>query len=293
MADFRNARILVTGASGKLGTRVLDALAARGAKHVTAGSRDPARIGGPAEARLRVDFDDRASLDAALRGIDRLLVISTDALDEPGKRGRQHRAAIEAAAKAGVGHIVYTSMTNPGPESLIPFAPDHRSSEEAIATTGIAHTILRNNWYHDNLLLWLPPVLASGQWYTSAGAGRVGYVARLDCAAAAAGALLTAEGTAVHNITGPAALTVDEIAATASEVLGKPIAVVQVSDEALAEGMRETGLTEPLADLMVAFDANTRAGHMNVVSDAVERLLGRKPQALRHWFEANHSAFTG
>lgn len=100
-------------------------------------------------------------------------------------------------------------------------------------------------------------------------------------------------GTAVHDITGPAALTASEIAATASAVLGKPIEVVQVSDEALAGGMRAAGLPEPMVELMVAFDANTRAGSMNVVSDAVQRLSGRNPQALRDWLAANRSALAG
>ncbi len=238
MNDFRDARMLVTGASGKLGTAVLNELAKGGAKNVMAGSRDPARITASAAQKVRLDFDDAASMEAAFRGVDRLLIISTDALDEPGKRGRQHRAAVEAAARAGVGHILYTSMTNPGPESLIPFAPDHRSTEVAIGATGLPHTILRNNWYHDNLLFSLPQLLASGQWFTSAGAGRVGYVARSDCAAAAAGALLTKGGSATHDITGPAALTVEEVAAVVNAAFGKSIKVVQVSDDDLAAGMR-------------------------------------------------------
>lgn len=102
MADFRNARILVTGASGKLGTRVLDALAARGAKHVTAGSRDPARIGGPAEAKLRVDFDDRASLDAALRAGPMNVV--PDAVERlPGRKPQALRHWFEAKRSAFTG----------------------------------------------------------------------------------------------------------------------------------------------------------------------------------------------
>jgi NAD(P)H dehydrogenase (quinone) len=291
MTDHRNAPLLVTGASGKLGSAMLHELAARGATNVTAASRDPARIAGPATRKVRADFDDAASLDAAFRGIERLLIVSTDALDEPGKRGRQHRAAVEAAARAKVKHIAYTSMTKPGPESLIPFAPDHRGSEEAIRATGIAHTILRNNWYHDNLLFSLPAVLASGRWFTLAGLGRVGYVARIDCAAAAAAALLTEDGSATYDITGPAALTVEEVALAVREVLGTAVSVVQVSEEELARGMRAAGLPEPLVGLMIAFDANTRAGHMDVVSDAVERLSGRKPQHLRDWLAANRVAF--
>lgn len=90
MADFRNVRILVTIASGRLGTGVPDVLATRGATHVTAGSRDPARIGGPAEAGLRVDFDDRASLDAALRAGPMNVV--SDAVERlPGRKPRALR----------------------------------------------------------------------------------------------------------------------------------------------------------------------------------------------------------
>lgn len=293
MTNFRNARILVTGASGQLATHVLKMLDAQGARHVTAGSRDPARISGPAESKVRVDFEDPASLGKAFEGIDRLLIVSTDALGEPGKRVSQHKAAIESAARAGVGHILYTSMTNPGPESLIPFAPDHRGSEEAIIATGHSYTILRNNWYFDNLLLSLPQVLATGRWYTAAGEGQVGYVTRLDCAAAAAGALLTEDKPSIQDITGPAALSVDALATATSQQLGKPIEVVQVSGETLAAGMRDAGVPAPLVALMVAFDATVRAGQMNVVSDAVKRLAGRESQGLNDWLAANRAALAG
>jgi len=242
MPHFRDARIFITGASGKFATQVLRALNAQGARYVTAGSRFPVRISGLAESKIRVDFDDPVSLDEAFEGIDRLLIVATDALGEPGKLARQQKAAIEAAAKAGVGHILYTSMTNPGPESLIPIAPDHRSSEEAVIATGIPYTILRNNWYFDNLLFTMPSVLASGRWYTAAGDGTVGYVTRLDCAAAATGALLTEDQSSIQDITGPVALTVDALATATSKQLGKPIEVVQVSDDALAAGMRDAGV---------------------------------------------------
>lgn len=102
MTDFRNTRILVTGASGKLGNRVPDALAARGATHVTAGSRDPARIGGPAEARLRVDFNDRAGLDAALRA-GHMNVVSNAVERLPGRKPRALRHGFEANRSAVTG----------------------------------------------------------------------------------------------------------------------------------------------------------------------------------------------
>ncbi|NTV70016.1 MAG: hypothetical protein HGA71_07715 [Azonexaceae bacterium] len=253
MTNFHDARIFITGASGKHATQVLRALDAHGARYVTAGSWNPTRISGPAERKLRVDFDDPASLDEAFKGINRLLIVSTDALGEP----------------------------------------DHRGSEETIMATGIPYTILRNNWYLDNLLFTQPPVLASMRWYTASGNEQVGYVTRADCAAAAAGALLTEEQSSILDIAGPAALSADAQAGAISQQQGKPIEVVQVADDALEAGMREAGVPAPLVKLMVAFDANVRAGHMNVLNDAVRRLAGRVPQALSDWLAANRAALVG
>ena len=119
---------LVTGAAGHLGRATVEHLLGAKAGKVIAASRDPAKLADlaakGAETR-RADFDDPASLDAAFQGVDRLLIISTDDVATPGKRQRQHKAAIDAAARAHIGHVVYTSMPNPEPGSLIPFAPDH------------------------------------------------------------------------------------------------------------------------------------------------------------------------
>ncbi|MEO5728244.1 MAG: NAD(P)H-binding protein, partial [Byssovorax sp.] len=146
----KNQTLLVTGASGQLGRRVVELLLEAKAGTVVAATRDPAKLADLAARGVLVrkaDFDDEGSLAEAFAGVDRLLLISTDSLVRPGHRLAQHQAAVRAAVSAGVGHIVYTSFTNPGVESPITVAPDHRLTEEAIAATKLGFTILRNNLY--------------------------------------------------------------------------------------------------------------------------------------------------
>jgi len=295
MSNALQSRLLITGARGHLGSRVAELLLDAGASNLVAASRDPSKLDA-LRARgaetPKADFDDIATLDAAFAGAERLLIVSTDALGVPGLRLRQHKAAVEAAIKAGIKHIVYTSMPNPEPGSLIPFAPDHYETEQAIEQSGIAFTILRNSWYAENLLRSLPQVLSSGKWFTSAGEGRVANVAREDAARAAAAVLASGEtASARHDITGPQALTTAQIAAIASEVAGKPIEVVQVSDEQLAQGLAGAGIQEGYVPLLVAFEANTRAGKADVASDAVRRLTGTPSQSLRDFLTAHRAAF--
>ena len=288
-------KLLVTGASGHLGQRVLAQLIdTRGIApgDIVAGSRDTARLA-PWAARgvetRAVDFED-PGLAAALAGIERMLLISSDAIDRPGRRLGQHRAAVAAAKQAGVRHLVYTSMPSPD-DSLIPFAPDHLGTEQAIQASGLGYTILRNSWYMENLLMSLPQVLASGQWFTATGDGRVGQVAREDCARAAAAALAAATTESrTYTLTGPQALTVADIAAVASEVLGRPITVVPVTDEQLLQGMIAGGVPEFLAPLYAAFDRNTREGKVDIVTRDLETLTGVAPTPIRAFFEANRQA---
>jgi NAD(P)H dehydrogenase (quinone) len=288
--------LLVTGASGHLGRRVIaNLIEGQGVDpaRIAAATRDPAKLGDLAAAGVRVvaaDFDDAASLSKAFAGADRLLLVSTDAIDRPGRRLAQHQAAIAAAKAAGVKHVVYTSMPQPD-DSLIPFAPDHLGTERALQGSGLGWTILRNSWYQENLLLSLPHVVASGQWFTSAGEGRVANVSREDCARAAAAALASTDSAnRTYTLTGPQALTIGEIAALAREVLGRAIAVVPVSDDQLAQGMIAAGVPEPLARLLVAFDANTRAGKVDIVTDAVTRLTHKPATPLRDFLAANKAA---
>jgi NAD(P)H dehydrogenase (quinone) len=288
-------KLLVTGASGQLGQRVLANLIDRHRippQDIVAGSRDPARLAAWAAKGVEtrtVDFED-PGLAAALAGAERMLLISSDAIERPGRRIGQHLAAVAAAKQAGIRHLVYTSMPNPE-DSPIPFAPDHVGTEQAIKASGLGYTILRNAWYMELLLLSLPRVLASGQWFTATGDGRVGQVSREDCARAAAAALAapTTESR-TYTITGPQALAVADIARTASDVLGRPITVVPVTDDQLLQGMIAGGVPEFVAPVYAAIDRNTREGRIDIVTRDVETLTGVAPTPIRTFLEASRVA---
>jgi len=258
---------------------------------VIAASRDPSKLAdlaaNGAETR-RADFDDPASLTEAFKGIDRLLLISTDSM-APGQRLAQHSAAIAAAKAAGVGHVVYTSM--PKPEtSAVSFAGDHLGTENTLKASGLPYTILRNSWYQENLFLALPPALKSGQWYSSAADGRIPYIAHADCAKAAAAALIQAPLNQTFTLSGPELLTTQQIAALASAATGKPLQVIEVTDEQLAGGMKHAGVPDMLIPMLVSFDTNTRQGGFDILTDDVEKLTGQKPSALEAFLAANAQA---
>ncbi|MET3579433.1 NAD(P)H dehydrogenase (quinone) [Mesorhizobium robiniae] len=292
--------LLVTGASGQLGRGVihhlLDTLKVSPAR-IIATTRNPANLADLAARGIairRADFDDTASLVEAFTGADRVLIISTDELALQGKRLKQHQTAVAAAKTAGVSHLLYTSMPNPEPGSPVLFAGDHYGTEQAIKASGIPYTIFRNGWYQENLFMSLPHAIASGQWYTSAADGRIAHGARDDMAAAiAAGLASGATESTTYTLTGPQAHTVAEIAALVTDVTGKPIEVIQLSDEALTEGLKAAGVPEGFAPIIVSFDTNTRSGRINMVTDTIETLSGKKPQPLKQFLEANKAVLAG
>ncbi|RWQ23369.1 SDR family oxidoreductase [Mesorhizobium sp.] len=292
--------LLVTGASGQLGRGVvdhlLDTLKVPPAR-IIAASRSPENLAELAARGViirQADFDDTASLVEAFKGADRILIVSTGELDLGGKRLKQHENAVAAARQAGVSHLLYTSMPNPEPGSPVLFAGDHYGTEQAIKASGIAYTIFRNGWYQENLFMSLPHAIASGHWYTSAADGRIAHGARDDMAAAiAAGLASGATESTTYTLTGPQAHTVAEIAALVTDVTGKPIEVVQLSDEVLTEGLKAAGVPEGFAPIVTSFDTNTRTGRIDMVTDAIETLSGRKPQSLKQFLEANKAALAG
>ncbi|WP_105424398.1 SDR family oxidoreductase [Neorhizobium tomejilense] len=289
-------KLLVTGAAGHLGRAVLRHLAETSkvaAADIVAASRDPNKLADFAASGLETrtaDFDDEAGLVKAFTGVDRVLIISTDELATPGKRITQHRNAVSAAKKAGVKHIVYTSMPNPD-KSLVTFAPDHLGTEEAIKASGVAYTILRNSWYHDNYLMSMPHNLQVGKWYTSVGTGKITTISRDDCARAAAAALANPPaGSRTLALTGSESLTAAEIAARASAAAGKPLDVVDVTDEQLTQGLTGAGLPAFVVNMLVSADANIRAGNFEQVTSDYETLTGQKPQTLAAYFETQKAA---
>lgn len=290
------SKILVTGAAGHLGRLIIKHLIESqklSPSDIVAGSRDTAKLADLAALGLeprRVDFDDKASLEVAFSGIDRLLIVSTDELGTPGKRLVQHSAAVEAAKTASVGRIFYTSMPQPE-DSEITFKGDHLGTEQAIKASGLAYTIFRNGWYMENLFMSLPQALASGQWYTSAGEGRIAHIAREDIARAiAAGLAKPTEGNITYTLTGETAYTTEEIAALVRDVTGKPLAVVNLTDAQLSEGMAAAGVPAPFIPTFVSFDANTREGKIAMATADAETLSGAKRMTLKAFLEANKAA---
>jgi NAD(P)H dehydrogenase (quinone) len=288
--------LLVTGASGHLGRRVLELLLAnedtRGQKLV-ATTRTPDKVGDLAARGVDVraaSFDEPQTLEAAFRGVDRALIVSTDALDRPGRRVAQHRAALQAARAAGVRHVVYTSLTNPGPGSLVSLAPDHHETEQAIIASGLSHALLRNDMYSDYLLPGLAHALRSGRIVNSYGDGAVSYVTREDCARAAAAALAGSfEGRAVFDIAGPAAITQTELAAIVSDVTGQRISYEAVDADTAKRNLVASGLPDAIADLLVSFERSAKHGQLAVAS-AVRALTGAEPQSVRDFLVANRAA---
>jgi len=291
--------LLVTGAAGQLGQAVVSHLLETykvAPANLIAATRSPEKLSALAAKGVvtrKADFDDAASLDAAFAGVDRLLIISTDSLDTPGKRLTQHKAAIEAAKKAGVKHILYTSMPSPD-KSLVTFAPDHLGTEEAIKASGIGYTILRDAWYLDNFMMSLPHNLQGGKWYTASAGGKAPYISREDCALAIAAALASGSTESkTYTLTGSTSYSIKDVASTVSAVTGRPLEVIDVNDEQLAGGMTGAGLPKFLVDMLVSADANIRAGYFDALTSDFTTLTGKQPQTLRSFFEDRKAALAG
>lgn len=287
--------VAVTGASGHLGRKVADLVLDRlDPADVVLLTRTPDALAAYAERGAvvrRADFDEPISLAEAFTGVDRALLISAVDLE---RRAGQHRAAIDAAAAASVRHMLYTSVLRADDDdnpSVV--APSHRATEEALRESGLAWTFLRNSLYAEYQVPVVEQAIASGQLVTSAAEGRVAYVSRDDCAAAAAAVLVEDghEGQS-YDVTGPEAIGPADLAALAAELGGRPVEVVSVDDEALISGMVAAGLPEPRARALASFAVAARDGYLGVVSSAVEELSGRPPRSLREVVVAGRDSAT-
>ena len=279
-------RLLVTGASGQLGRAVVEELLRLGATHVVAASRTPEKLSHLQERGVEVraaDFARPETLRDAFADVDRLALISTDAIEVPGKRLAQHRAAIAAAVESGVKHIVYTSAPAPHPAAGGSLIDDHFWTEAALFASPLTWTILRNHLYMELLLMSAEQVIDSGQLFSATGGKGRAYVAREDCARAAAGALAGAESREVLDVTGPAALTQDEVAALFSQVTGKTVRHIEVPPRGLAEGLSNAGLPPHMVKVIVDFDVEASQGYHALVTPTIDRLTETPPMTLREF----------
>jgi len=254
--------IIVTEANGKLGRAIVERLLDRvPAAQIGVSVRDLEKARGLEERGVRVrrgDFDDAATLAHAFEGASQVLITSVDRHGEPAVR--QHRAAIDSAKAAGVRRILYTSHMGSSPTS--PFAPmiDHAATEAALRESGVAFTSLRNGFYMDSALMMLGDAPKTGE-LAAPEDGLVAWTTHPDLAEAAA-IILSAESLdgVTPALTASEAIDLDGIAAIASELGGRPIRRVVVSDAEYRTGLVARGTPEPVAEMFLGLFLAARQG---------------------------------
>jgi NAD(P)H dehydrogenase (quinone) len=280
-------RLVITGASGQLARRAAElVLAAVAPRDLILTTRTPATLASFAARGVVVrhaDFADLGSLRAAFAGGERLLLVSATDLRE---RVAQHQAAIDAAKTAGVRHVIYTSGLKPEPPNPAVVAPSHFATEQALARGGLDWTILRNSLYADYQLPEAKGAIETGELVHNRGRGVTAYVAREDCARAAAAVLLQAgHASAVYEITGSEAFSADDLAALYGEIGGRAVRARALDDAAfIATLVGDAKGDDHLrygAELVASFGRSIREGYMASCTDAVAMLTGRAPLTLR------------
>ncbi|MQM25978.1 NAD(P)H-binding protein [Glycomyces albidus] len=269
--------IVVTGATGKLGTLVVEGLLDRvPAEEIAVLVRDPRKAArfGEQGVQVRVgDYDDPGSLTGAFGEGDKVLLVSGS---EVGQRIPQHKAVVDAAKGAGVALLAYTSILG-GPAADFELAREHQVTERYILDSGLPYVLLRNGWYHENYTDGIGQALATGGLLTSAAEGaRVASASRADFAAAAV-AVLVGEGpeNAEYELSGDVAWSFEEYAAEVSRVLGKEFPLNRVTPEVHRGILEGAGLPDPLPAVFVGVDEAVSRGLLAVRTGDLSRLIGR------------------
>ena len=275
-------KYLVTGATGKLGSKIVDVLLKSvPASELAVSVRNPEKAEALKAKGVDVrhgDFDKPETLDEAFKGVERLLIISADGDNDT--RIRQHANVVDAAERAGVSFIAYTSLAD-ATESQNLMAPPHVETEGAIERTGISHAFLRNNWYLENELGSIQGVLAGAPWVTAARDGKVGWALQDDYAEAAANVLMADDFEQdIFELSGPLH-TQAELVETLSDVLGREVAFQEVSLDAYADVMRGAGVPEGAIPIVVGIQDSIRNGSLEVESNDFELVLGRPVTPLK------------
>lgn len=297
------SKIVITGASGQYGQAATDGLIALGrASDLVLITRTPAKLADRIAQGCDVrygDYDKPETLADAVQGAEKMLLISGTRV---GARVVQHKAAIDAAAAAGVHHIAYTSFIGIDDDANpAEVRHDHIETERLIKASGMSWTMLRDAHYADAMILMAGPgVMASGQWISNAGDGKEAMVWRDDCVASAV-AVLSGTGHAgkTYNITGPELQTFGEVTALMAEITGVPLEYVSVDDDAQYAMFDAMGIPRrPVDDAsvngipwnsddMVTFGAAIRDGFLEICTGDVELLTGRPARSVRQMIEEN------
>jgi NAD(P)H dehydrogenase (quinone) len=270
MTSPSDATVAVTGATGRLGGRVARRLADAGIAQ-TLVVRDPTRAPKlPAATVVQGSFGDREAIRRALDRADRVLMVSaSETLD----RVEQHRAFVDAAAQAGVGHLVYVSFYGAAPDATFTLARDHWATEEHIRASGLPYTFLRDNLYAD----FVPMMVGDdGVIRGPAGRGRAAVVAQDDIADAAVAVLTHASEHvgATYDLTGPSSLSFDEMAGILSEATGRTVRYHAETDAEAYESRAGYGAPDWQVEAWVSTYTSIATGELDGVSDAIPRLTG-------------------
>ena len=272
----------VTGATGQLGRLVIDELLKIvTADQIVAAVRDPSKatdLAGKGVVIRQADYERPETLRAALDGVDRVLLISSDAV---GVRARQHQAVIDAAKAAGVGLLAYTSMLH-ADATPAKLAGEHKATEDAIAASGVPAVILRNGWYTENHLMGLPQALEHGAIVGAADEGRFSSAARADYAEAAA-RVLTGDGQVgkVYELAGDRSYTLSQFADELSRQAGKPVEYRNLSEADYKALLLGIGLPEPLADALADEDRVSAGDTLLDDGRVLSSLIGRPTTPMR------------
>lgn len=271
-------RYLVTGASGQLGRLVVEGLVRKvPAEQVAVIVRNPkageslAALG--VEVRI-ADYAKPETLDAAFAGIDRALLSSSS---EVGQRTVQHRNVIDAAKRAGVTFLAYTSLLH-ADTSPLGLAVEHRETEAALSSSGIPFAVLRNGWYTENKVMAIPAALEHGAYLGSAGEGRFSTASRADYAEAAVAVLLAddAGNGCIYELAGDRSFTLPEFVAEVARQSAKPVAYKDLPEAEYKSVLLGAGLPEHFAELLADSDAGAAKGALLDESGQLGALIGRR-----------------
>ena len=276
--------IVLTGATGKLGSRVVERLLTRvPGDQIGVSVRDPDSASSLTQRGVRVrhgDFDDPATLDAAFEGADTVLLVSAGNPDESAAV-EQHRTAVDAAKRAGAGRVVYTSHMGANPSSKFSPMRVHAATEDVLRESGIAFTSLRNGYYTATVNLFLGDAPQTGSLALAAD-GPVSWTDHDDLAEAAA--IILVDGGfdgPTPALTAGHALDMAEAAGIAAEVTGRPIAIERVSDEEYRASLTARGMPPGAAAFLTTVFHASRDGEFAAVDPTLARLLGREPRTVR------------
>lgn len=268
--------IAITGASGQLGRLVIEELLKTlPAAEIVALVRTPDRIKDLAERGVQVrqaDYDQPETLKAALKGVDKLLLISSS---EVGRRVAQHRAVIEAARLVGVRLLAYTSLLH-ADTSPLALAHEHQETESLLKASGLPHVLLRNGWYTENYTASIPTAVRHGVFLGSAGDGRIASAARADYAAAAAAVLIRDnQAGLVYELAGDESYSLAELATEISRQSGQSIVYQNLPEAEFKAVLVGAGLPEGFAGLLAESDVGASKGGLFDDSHQLSQLIGR------------------